>query len=144
MDPSSSSSSSLPRLPNVADLAPQHGAFLDQHFQTKRDLSQESSHLSLSSSLSQQCAELDSFFLLHATKRTVSWIARSFRAKSSLQQLSLSLRNLSLRTSPRMKEKKCFFIYMCVFSFRAFVEWFWMLFFVFRWNWFEEVSAGFD
>ncbi|KAK7333767.1 hypothetical protein VNO80_30544 [Phaseolus coccineus] len=98
MDPSSSSS--LPCLPNVADLAPQHAAFLDQHFQTKRDLSQESSNLSLSSSLSQQCSELESFFLLHATKHTVSWISRSFRAKSSLQQLSLALRNLSLRTSP--------------------------------------------
>ncbi|XP_047160647.1 RINT1-like protein MAG2L [Vigna umbellata] len=98
MDPSSSSS--LPRLPNVADLTPQQSAFLDQHFQTKRDLSHESSNLFLSSSLSQQCSELESMFLLHASKRTVSWISRYFRAKSSLQQLSLALRNLSLRTSP--------------------------------------------
>ncbi|WVY93277.1 hypothetical protein V8G54_032365 [Vigna mungo] len=98
------SSSPLPRLPNVADLTPQHSAFLDQHFQTKRDLSLESSNLFLSSSLSQQCSELESMFLLHASKRTVSWISRSFRAKSSLQQLSLALRNLSLRTSPRMKK----------------------------------------
>ncbi|XP_014524439.1 RINT1-like protein MAG2L isoform X1 [Vigna radiata var. radiata] len=101
MDPSSSCSSSfLLRLPNVADLTPQHSAFLDQHFQTKRDLSHESSNLFLSSSLSQQCSELESMFLLHASKRTVSWISRSFRAKSSLQQLSLALRNLSLHTSP--------------------------------------------
>ncbi|CAJ1965464.1 unnamed protein product [Sphenostylis stenocarpa] len=93
-------SSSPPRLPNVTDLAPQHAAFLDQHFRTKRDLSQGSSNLSLSSSLSQQCSELESLLLRHAAKRTVSWISRSFLAKSSLHQLSLALRDLSLRTSP--------------------------------------------
>ncbi|KAK7401080.1 hypothetical protein VNO78_12392 [Psophocarpus tetragonolobus] len=102
MDPSPSPSPSpLPRLPNAADLAPEHTNFLDQHFRTKHDLSHESSNLSLSSSLSNQCSELQSLFLSHASKRTVSWISRSFRAKSSLHQLSLALQNLSLRTSPR-------------------------------------------
>ncbi|KAH1034552.1 hypothetical protein AAZX31_20G042300 [Glycine max] len=91
----------LPRLPNTADLTPQHLAFLDQHFRTKRDLSRESFNLPLSSSLSQLCSELESRLLQHLTKRTVSWISRSFSAKSSLQRLSLALQNLSLRTSPQ-------------------------------------------
>ena len=100
----------LPRLPNTADLTPQHLAFLDQHFRTKRDLSRESFNLPLSSSLSQLCSELESRLLQHLTKRTVSWISRSFSAKSSLQRLSLALQNLSLRTSPRIKSK-----YLCIF-----------------------------
>nr|KYP54575.1 hypothetical protein KK1_000766 [Cajanus cajan] len=93
--------SPLPRLPNITDLAPQHVAFLDQHFPTKHALSGESANLPLSSSLSQHCSQLQSLLLHHDTKRTVSWISRSFNAKSSLQRLSLALRNLSLRTSPQ-------------------------------------------
>ncbi|RDY11639.1 RINT1-like protein MAG2L, partial [Mucuna pruriens] len=103
MEPSSSSPPSpspLPRLPNITDLTPQQVGFLDQHFRTKHDLSNESANISLTSSLSQQCSELDSHLLNHVTKRTVSWISRSFKAKSSLQQLSLALPNISLHTSP--------------------------------------------
>ncbi|TKY46601.1 RINT protein MAG2L [Spatholobus suberectus] len=91
--------SPLPCLPNVTELAPQHVGFLDQHFRTKHDLSHESANLPLFSSLSQRCSELEPLLHSHLAKRTVSWISRSFKAKSSLQQLSLALRNLSLRTS---------------------------------------------
>ncbi|KAG4969864.1 hypothetical protein JHK85_036285 [Glycine max] len=91
----------LPRLPSTADLTPQHAAFLDQHFRTKRDLSRESSNLPLSSSLWQQCSELESRLLQYLTKRTISWISRSFSVRSSLQQLSLALQSLSLCTSPQ-------------------------------------------
>ncbi|XP_027342746.1 RINT1-like protein MAG2L [Abrus precatorius] len=102
MEPSSSSSSSsaLPCLPNITDLTAQHIGFLDEHLRTKQDLSRESSDLLLSSSLAQQYSQLESHLLNHLTKRAVSWISRSFKSKSSLQQLSLALQNLSLRTSP--------------------------------------------
>ncbi|KAK7306813.1 hypothetical protein VNO77_44772 [Canavalia gladiata] len=92
--------SPLPCLPNITDLTEQHIGFLDQHLRTKQDLFLESTNLLLSSSLAEQCSQLESRLLNHLTKRTVLWISRSFKAKSSLQQLSLALQNLSLRTSP--------------------------------------------
>lgn len=133
----------LPRLPNTADLTPQHLAFLDQHFRTKRDLSRESSNLPLSSSLWQQCSELESRLLQYLTKRTISWISRSFSARSSLQQLSLALQSLSLCTSPRMKKISIYvFFSIVVYSFFKKKKCFWMFCFVFRGDWFEEVSVG--
>ncbi|KAK7316601.1 hypothetical protein RJT34_00186 [Clitoria ternatea] len=100
--------SAIPRLPNITDLTPQHIAFLDQHFPTKQHLSRESTNLLLTSSLTQKCSQLDSELHHRLTKRTVSSISRSFKAKSSLHQLSLALQNLSLRTSPHGAGSKRF------------------------------------
>nr|XP_027187369.1 RINT1-like protein MAG2L isoform X2 [Cicer arietinum] len=74
--------------------------FLNQHLRTQQDLIIESTQLLLSSSLTKQCSQLHSYLLNRLTKRTVSWISRSFKANSSFHQLTLSLQNLSLLTSP--------------------------------------------
>ncbi|XP_061352590.1 RINT1-like protein MAG2L [Gastrolobium bilobum] len=83
----------------MSDLTAQHIGFLDQHLGTKRDLFHQSTRV-LYSSLTQQCSQLESHIQNLLTKRAVSWISRSFKAKSSLQQLTFNLQNLSLRTSP--------------------------------------------
>ena len=97
---------SLPSLPNPTDLTRQHIGFLDQHLRTHEGLLHNSTQLS--SSLAHQCSQLDSQLRKlqsHLTKRTVLWIPRSFEAKSSLDHLTLTLQNLSLRTSPRPLNK---------------------------------------
>ncbi|XP_028758886.1 RINT1-like protein MAG2L [Neltuma alba] len=87
-------------LPNVTDLSPLLLGFLDEHFSTHQDLSLNASLLS--SSLGQQCKELDTQLgnlQNDVTKRAVSWISRSFSAKSALDELNRNMQNLSLRTS---------------------------------------------
>jgi len=91
-------------LPNMNDLTSNIDdiiGFLDQHLKTKQDLFIESTQLHISSSLTKQCSQIHSYLLNRITKRTVSWISRSFKANSSFHQLTLSLQNLSLLTSPR-------------------------------------------
>ncbi|KAK2387612.1 RINT1 protein MAG2L [Trifolium repens] len=89
-------------LPNMNELTKKHIDidFLNQHFRTKQDLFIESTQFLISSSLTKHCSQLHSYLLNNLTKRTVSWISRSFKSNSSFQQLSLSLQNLSLLTSP--------------------------------------------
>ncbi|KAK4278778.1 hypothetical protein QN277_016578 [Acacia crassicarpa] len=87
-------------LPTISDLSPLQLGFLDEHFTTHQDLSLNASLLS--SSLSQQCSQLDTQLRIlqnDLTKRAVSWISRSFSAKSALDELNCSMQNLSLRTS---------------------------------------------
>ncbi|KAI9079563.1 hypothetical protein K1719_038467 [Acacia pycnantha] len=87
-------------LPTISDLSPLQLGFLDEHFSTHQDLSLNASLLS--SSLSQQCSQLDTELRIlqnDLTKRAVSWISRSFSAKSALDELNRSMKNLSLRTS---------------------------------------------
>ncbi|CAI8596339.1 unnamed protein product [Vicia faba] len=92
----------LVALPNITDLTKQHIdiGFLDQHLRTEQHLFIESTQLLLSQSLTQQCSHLHSYLLNRITKRTVSWISRSFKSNSSFHHLTLSLQNLSLLTSP--------------------------------------------
>lgn len=101
------------RLPSITDLTAQHIGFLDRHLRTQQDLTREYSHLLLSSSLTKQCSELHSHLLNRLTKRSVSWIHRSFKSNSSFQRLTLSLQNLSLLTSPRPYQ--IIFIYTPIF-----------------------------
>lgn len=97
----------LVTLPKMNDLTTkQHNideiiGFLDQNLKTKQDLFIESTQFLISSSLTKQCSQIQSYLLNRITKRTVSWISRSFKANSSFHQLTLSLQNLSLLTSPR-------------------------------------------
>ncbi|KAF7833630.1 RINT1-like protein MAG2L isoform X1 [Senna tora] len=101
MEPHSAPSFPL-SLPNITDLPPQHLGFLDHHFSSHQDLSSNASNLS--SSLTQQCSELDSHLQTlqnELTKRAVSWISRSFLAKSALDQLNRDMQDLGLRTSRR-------------------------------------------
>lgn len=103
-------------LPNTTDLSPQHLGFLDQHLSTHQDLLLNASNLS--SSLSQQCSELDTNLQNlqnDLTKRAVSWISRSFSAKLALDNLNNNLQNLSLRTSRRQYIK--FFFPFVIFLF---------------------------
>lgn len=89
--------------------------FLNQHLRTQQDLIIESTQLLLSSSLTKQCSQLHSYLLNRLTKRTVSWISRSFKANSSFHQLTLSLQNLSLLTSPRPYHHNSFLFLLFVF-----------------------------
>nr|XP_023879771.1 RINT1-like protein MAG2L isoform X2 [Quercus suber] len=89
-------------LPKPSDLSPHQLEFLDQHFRTHQDLISKTPHLF--SSLSKRCSDLDTHLLslgTSLTKRAVSWISRSFAAKTSLHNLNLKLHNLNLRTVPQ-------------------------------------------
>ena len=110
MEPTVSSPSSPPPptpplpavLPKPSDLSPHQLEFLDQHFRTHQDLLSKTPHLF--SSLNKRCSDLDTHLLslgTSLTKRAVSWISRSFAAKTSLHNLNLKLHNLNLRTVPQ-------------------------------------------
>ncbi|KAJ4825943.1 hypothetical protein Tsubulata_011176 [Turnera subulata] len=75
--------------------------FLDQNLGTREDLNASRAPLLLSD-LSKQCSCLDSRLQAlqrDLSKRAVSWISRSFAAKSAVTNLNLAFENLSLRTS---------------------------------------------
>ncbi|GMY10266.1 RINT1-like protein MAG2L isoform X1 [Fagus crenata] len=85
-------------LPKHGDLSPHQLSYLDEHFRTQEDLFFTAPLLL--ASLNKRCSDLDAD--LHnlgtnLTKRAVSWITRSFSAKTSLHNLNLTLR----RTLPR-------------------------------------------
>ncbi|GLT55635.1 hypothetical protein SLA2020_287390 [Shorea laevis] len=86
-------------LPRVGELSAHQTQFLDQHFNTSKDLSRAPHLLS---ELNRLCANLDVHLLdLHRilSKSAVSWISRSFRLQSSLQNANLQLKDLRLCTS---------------------------------------------
>ncbi|KAJ0020262.1 hypothetical protein Pint_31579 [Pistacia integerrima] len=81
-------------LPKHSDLSPHQVGFLDQHFETLRDLP-ASSHLF--TSLNNSCSDLDTHFFsleTHLSKHAVSWISRSFPAKTALHKLNLKLASI--------------------------------------------------
>ncbi|CAI0542273.1 unnamed protein product [Linum tenue] len=101
---SPSCSGSSPRtngfLPRKGELSSHHLEFLNQKLATREDLLSRAPILS--SELEAKCSELDADFLQlqrQLTKLSVSWISRSFAAKSSVRNLNLALENLSLVTS---------------------------------------------
>ncbi|XP_062029195.1 RINT1-like protein MAG2L [Rosa rugosa] len=100
MEDPSSSSSSTRCLPKPSDLSKHQLSFLNQHFQTHQDLLHKAPPLH--TSLRTRSSHLDSL-LLHLkaslTQRTVSWIRRSFSAKTALHNIDISLQNLNLVTS---------------------------------------------
>lgn len=101
-------------LPRIKDLSSQQIEFLDQNLRTHQDLSTKTSLLF--TELSQQCSENETVLLnlqKSFTKLVVSWISHSFKTKSSLQNITVSLENLSLLTS-QCKFKVC--CLLCVFK----------------------------
>ncbi|KAK9274040.1 hypothetical protein L1049_018854 [Liquidambar formosana] len=86
-------------LPNHRDLSPHLSRFLDDHFSSHQDLS---TAFDLETQLSENYADLNSGLAglqKNLTKLVVSWISRSFTAKSALHRLSLNVHNLGLYTS---------------------------------------------
>ncbi|WCJ20576.1 RINT-1 / TIP-1 family [Euphorbia peplus] len=90
----------LQALPRISELSPAHADFIDRHFTTHADLLTTGPLIlsDLSSSFADSEAELIDL-QRNLTKRMVSWISCSFRAKSSLANLNHALENLSLRSS---------------------------------------------
>lgn len=97
-----------PALPKNSDLSSEQLRFLDRHF----GASDEDLHLhlllhkapNLLTVLHSQCSDLDSDLLrlqARLARCCVSWIPRSFAAKSAAHSLGLRLQNLSLATSSR-------------------------------------------
>ncbi|KAL6178696.1 hypothetical protein ACLB2K_050214 [Fragaria x ananassa] len=97
-DPPSSSPCSC--LPKPSDLSDNQVRFLNEQFQTHQDLVHKAPPLH--TSLRTNSSLLDSH-LQHLKSTlshlTVSWIRRSFSAKTNLHNLDISLQNLSLVTS---------------------------------------------
>ncbi|KAA8544524.1 hypothetical protein F0562_022536 [Nyssa sinensis] len=90
-------------LPRHRELSPSVLGFLEHHFRTPNDVSSGASDLE--TQLKDICVELDAD--LHnlqsnLNKLLLSWISRSFGAKTALHKLNLKLRNLSLlHTKPQ-------------------------------------------
>ncbi|KAG8663077.1 RINT1-like protein MAG2L isoform X2 [Manihot esculenta] len=87
-------------LPRQTELSSGHRDFLDQHLGNHEDLHAKAPLLL--TDLTTNLADLEASFLnlqRNLTKRTVSWISRSFGAKSSVSNLNIMLENLSLHTS---------------------------------------------
>ncbi|KAB5540716.1 hypothetical protein DKX38_013690 [Salix brachista] len=87
-------------LPRRSELSSQHIQFLDQDIVTHQDLLTRAPLLL--SDLTKECSNFDSHLLnlrRKLTKLAVSWISRSFSAKSSLSNVNFLLENLSLQTS---------------------------------------------
>ncbi|KAF2291772.1 hypothetical protein GH714_035540 [Hevea brasiliensis] len=87
-------------LPRQTELSAAHRDFLDQHLGTHENLHTRAPLLL--TDLTKSFADLEANFLnlqRNLTKRTVSWISRSFGAKSSVSNLNIMLENLSLPTS---------------------------------------------
>lgn len=97
-----------PALPKHTELSPQQFAFLEEHFQAREDLLVGAPHVL--AALNQRCADLDAD-LLHLGRdlanRAVSWISRSFAARTSIHHLNLKIENLSLRCAPRLSLLLC-------------------------------------
>ncbi|GMN40751.1 hypothetical protein TIFTF001_009975 [Ficus carica] len=104
-----------PALPKNSDLSSEQLRFLDRHF----GASDEDLHLhlllhkapNLLTVLHSQCSDLDSDLLrlqARLARCCVSWIPRSFAAKSAAHSLGLRLQNLSLATSPHVIGSKRF------------------------------------
>lgn len=93
-----------PALPKYRELSSEQLRFLDDHFGAPEDplLLHKAPHDPLAV-VRKQCSDLDSDLLRlqsRLAKCCVSWISRSFAAKSAAHSLALSLQNLSLITSP--------------------------------------------
>ncbi|KAJ6309732.1 hypothetical protein OIU76_014629 [Salix suchowensis] len=87
-------------LPRRSELSSQNIQFLDQDIVTHQDLLTRAPLLL--SDLTKECSNFDSYLLnlrRKLTKLAVSWISRSFSAKSSLSNVNFLLENLSLQTS---------------------------------------------
>ncbi|CAK7331891.1 unnamed protein product [Dovyalis caffra] len=87
-------------LPRMSDLSSLHIQFLDQSLVTHQDLLARTPPLL--SDLTKQCSNFDahlSNLQRNLTKLAVSWISRSFGAKSSLSNVNFLLESLSLQTS---------------------------------------------
>ncbi|KDP34517.1 hypothetical protein JCGZ_11067 [Jatropha curcas] len=87
-------------LPRQSELSSGQIEFLNQHLRTHEDLSSKAPLLL--TDLTDNFADLEANILnlqRNLMKRTVSWICRSFGAKSSLANLNFKLENLSLQTS---------------------------------------------
>lgn len=87
-------------LPRRSELSSQNIQFLDQDIVTHQDLLTRAPLLL--SDLTKECSNFDSHLLnlrRKLTKLAVSWISRSFSAKSSLSNVNFLLENLSLQTS---------------------------------------------
>lgn len=98
----SATSSQVPSLPKHTDISKDQLSFLNQQFRTQEDVLDKAPHLL--TALHSRCSDLTSHLLDFQTtlnRRTVSWICRSFSAKTALHNLNLSLQNLSLLTSQR-------------------------------------------
>ncbi|CAB4279001.1 unnamed protein product [Prunus armeniaca] len=103
----SATSSQVPSLPKHADISKDQLSFLNQQFRTQEDVLNKAPHLL--TALNSHCSDLTSHLLDFQTTlngRTVSWICRSFSAKTALHNLNLSLQNLSLLTSQRGSASK--------------------------------------
>lgn len=88
-------------LPEHSELSPPQLAFLDEHFRTREDLLVRAPHLV--AALKKRSSDLDTDLRglgRNFAKRVVSWISRSFAARTSIRNLNLKLENLCLRTSP--------------------------------------------
>jgi hypothetical protein len=97
-----------PVLPKHTELSPQQFAFLEEHFRTREDVLVGAPHLS--AALNKRCAYLDADLLhlqRYLSNRAVSWISRSFAARTSIHHLNLKLENLSLRSAPRSSLLPC-------------------------------------
>ncbi|XP_024018542.1 RINT1-like protein MAG2L [Morus notabilis] len=93
-----------PALPKYSELSSEQLRFLDDHFGAPEDplLLHKAPH-DLLAVVRKQCSDLDSDLLRlqgRLAKCSVSWISRSFAAKSAAHSLALSLQNLNLITSP--------------------------------------------
>ncbi|XP_062173130.1 RINT1-like protein MAG2L isoform X1 [Alnus glutinosa] len=90
-----------PVLPKHTELSPEQFAFLEEHFRAREDLLVGAPHVL--AALNERCADLDAD-LLHLGRdlanRAVSWISRSFAARTSIHHLNLKIENLSLRCAP--------------------------------------------
>ncbi|XP_057954360.1 RINT1-like protein MAG2L isoform X2 [Malania oleifera] len=93
-------------LPGHRELSPALLLSLEEHFRTFQDLSGAPD---LASELIKSCSDLEADLTLLRRKLislSVSWISRSFAAKSTLREMTLSLQNLSLYSSRCMINKK--------------------------------------
>lgn len=119
-------------LPKHGDLSPHQLSFLDEHFRTQEDLFFTAPLLL--ASLNKRCSDLDAD--LHnlgtnLTKRAVSWITRSFSAKTSLHNLNLTLR----RTLPRGIFHFTLYLILFISHFTLFLLY--NLFLEYRWDCFK-------
>lgn len=127
----SATSSLVPSLPKHTDISKDQLSFLNQQFRTQEDVLNKAPHLL--TALHCHCSDLTSHLLDFQTtlnRRTVSWICRSFSAKTALHNLNLSLQNLSVLTSQRS------YTHYLHLGFRSFIDFLFFLLFSEIWVFF--------
>ena len=136
-----------PALPKNSDLSSEQLRFLDRHF----GASDEDLHLhlllhkapNLLTVLHSQCSDLDSDLLrlqARLARCCVSWIPRSFAAKSAAHSLGLRLQNLSLATSPRSYFSDSVSWFSEFGSFRFGFFFFWLIFWC-LWDFIDGIGS---